>query len=477
MKTGWVGALVVVVVAMSSAQTLAGETRQVGVICLERAVPECELLQDISALLADQGIDVIGPGSLRARLALHQVGPPSGQVVQSFVGLGAAIAQGIERFFYKGEAEAIAQLLPLFTLGIDNLDVLARRQDYADQIFQAGVVLVRAYRAQAQHEQAEAIAQNLARHFPGKLASASLVPPDIIALLADQAAHVAAAQTRLTLVADAAEGCQRLVNGVAAGALAIHVHPDTPYFITLDCGSNQAPLWRISVAGGESIQAPLTGGDPMEVVFATGDPGERAGIASALGALVFWSGLDTLVGVGARQSEPGAAIFRVERSAGARWSETHAQESTRQTLARLFPELSFAEPVALTQGPASAPRSVWLTPALFGTGAAVGIAGGAILYLAQGQAVELRCSPDALSLSDGDCAGVREVRFQNQAQFDDARASIRTQRIIGSVGLGAGVGLLGWGLWRALSPGDNDAAQMALWLAPNGAGAGVAWRY
>ena len=126
--------------------------------------------------------------------------PGVGQAKEALAqGADIVIAAGVESFFYRSNESAIEIISPMFDLGIAHPEVLSRRPDFADQIFSAGIILVRAHGNLGNEEDRRAVARLLVKRFPSKEASATTVPPKVIKLLEEERANIAAAGATIAL--------------------------------------------------------------------------------------------------------------------------------------------------------------------------------------------------------------------------------------------------------------------------------------
>ena len=114
------------------------QAHRVAVVALDDSARAGSLIQTVSGLLDRAKFDVVVGDRLQRALAERLVAAPRGAVAAKFAGMANVIADGVEQFFYKGNQAAIDKLSPVFDMGLADLEVLARRPDFAAQIYQAG---------------------------------------------------------------------------------------------------------------------------------------------------------------------------------------------------------------------------------------------------------------------------------------------------------------------------------------------------
>ncbi|MFW6058305.1 MAG: hypothetical protein ACOC9W_05570, partial [Persicimonas sp.] len=203
------------------------------------------VIETLLSLLDSRGFEVLSPDTLQRRMSSSLVPKTPPDVAKQFVGLTPQIARGIERFFYKGNDAALETLTPAVNLGMAHMDVLARRPDFASQVFEAGIVMIRAYRNVKRENDARRLARGLVAAFPGFDLASESAPPAVVELLEGQRASLDEGGTRMKVAMVDATGCKALVNGTSVGAEAFAVSPDKRYFVTMECGAGAAPLWVV----------------------------------------------------------------------------------------------------------------------------------------------------------------------------------------------------------------------------------------
>lgn len=406
---------------------------------------------------------IVGP-ELVARLDRARVPDPDSAVSGQFSGMTTAIASGVERFFYKGNEAAIDAISPVFDLGMAHPEVLARRPDYADQIFSAGIVLVRAYDDLEQTEKRDAVTRLLARKFPTKQPSATTVPPNVIKLLQAERTKLMAAGTKITLDPTRAEGCTLFINGVKAEpGTPYAVDAATDYLVRLDCGGALSPVWKTRVDRGTETLVPVPEGDPLDEVMVQSDFRARKRVEAQLAAVSYWAQVDTVVGVSrqAATAEQALLVVRMDGNDRTQWSDGLTEESVQRAIAKVFPELGTAGDVdAVASGEPVRRGSIGPALLFIGAGAALDAAGVVLLVTANQRSRMLGCSnPDPDESLD--CDGVDPLMLDAAAYQRDLDA-IRLRRTLAWPMIAVGTVSIGYGIFRMLRRSPKPAVAIAL---------------
>lgn len=467
------------------------EAYRVAVVPLDQGAKSGALMERVHGLLDTAKFDVWAGQRLAEKVAKRQVPVPSRETAAKFSGLGTVIADGVESFFYKGHETAIERLTPVLDLGMNNLEVVARRPDFADQIYQAGLVVVRAYHNLEQLENAQATAQLLVRRLPGLQPSPSSVPPKIVRFMQVQRDALAKSNTMLKVDKIDGEGCTAYVNGTPIGEKAVPVSSRIDYFVTMDCGQSQAPVWRVRVPAGQTVVVPVAAGNPLDFAMADGTFESRRLAESHLRMVSFLVDSPRVLGVSqemADDTEEKILVVRVEQTGRAIWSDSADERTISRVLARVLPEYEQGDGEAgAVGGPAVAAEADagstdWVGWSLVGGGAALTGVGVYAILAAGDRAAQIECSPDtAANPSAADCEGVETIYFANDQEISDAEGEVTMTRILGGTAIAAGLGLAGWGSWRLLSEPEpavpNDGgAELTVQAGPTTDGARVGLR-
>lgn len=486
-------ALVVLVptVSLGAPPAVVGEEREhrVAVVALDDEARSGGVMQTVSGLLDGAKFDVMIGDRLEVALAERQVPAPRASVASKFSGLVNVIADGVEQFFYKGNEAAIAKLSPVFDMGMANLDVLARRPDFADQIFQAGLVMVRAYKNLGQDDNAEAVAQLLVKALPGLEPSAATAPPNIIRFMKKQRDRLAKEGTTLEVEMVRGKNCTAFINGSPVEPKSYPVAGGADYMVTMDCGGSAAPVWKLTVPVGAKVVAPVSPDDPMAMSMTSGDFRQRRKAEAYLRLVAFWSGAPRVLGVtrsAATETEESILFVRVAANGEAVWSDNTNERAISRGLARVLPEyrknVGDGEVPVVDDGGGEID---WLGWSLVGGGVVVAGVGSWVALAAEDRALQIECSPDTdYGTREGDCEGVSVLTFADQNELEQAESEVTLARVAGYGSILAGVGLASWGLWRLAAPEGRPSqasseASVSLEATPTrgGAMAGIRWHF
>jgi hypothetical protein len=429
-------------------------TRRVAVVALGEGSKSGSVMQTLLTLLDDDGFEVLEEERLRRLTDTSLVPDTPPEISRQFVGLSTRIGEGIEKFFYKGNDAALDRLTPVFNLGMAYPEVLARRPDFARQIFEAGLVMIRAYRNLKRHDDARRLARGLVEAFPGFDARSNSVPPEVVALLSNQREELAASGTKLQIEMVRGEGCQALVNGTSVGASPFAVSAETKYFVTMECGGGAAPLWRVQPVKSVTTRVPIATRHPLDYVMPNGGFRHRKSAEAYLQMVSFWADVPRVLGVAdAEDADASDSVILVHLEADGRagWSDRADKKTVSRMLVRVMNDYDGrpAKPEGQSWPQGSSESTDWLSWSLIGTGVLAAGAGTYGLFAAGARAKELRCSPDVNSgATEAECAGVREIYFANAREFEQASNQVDTVNLISGLGLAAGLSLVGWGVYR-----------------------------
>ena len=481
------------VLAQAPADTDAAESakpsadRRVAVVALGEGARSGSVIDTLLELLDTGGFEVMTEERLRHALARASVPKTPPEVAKQFVGMTGRIANGIEKFFYKGNQSALEILTPVVNLGMAHLEVLARRPDFASQVFEAGLVMVRAYRNMNRGDDARRLARALVTAFPGFETDTDSVPPPIAKLLNSQRQAVASEGTWMKLMPVEGDGCGMVVNGTRVGRKRFAAAADADYFVTMECGGAETPLWRVRPEKGAESEVPIPRQHPLEYEMPDASFHHRKLAERYLQTVAYWADLSRVLGVteatGA-EADDSVVLVHVNRDGRTVWSDRADERTVSRMLARVMPDFDAGKASA---GAGGAPDTSdeptdWLAWSLVGTGAAITAAGVVGFVAADGRATELACSPDSpAEPTAAECAGVTEYRFDTNQELAAAQSQVTTVQIISGVGLAAGIGLAGWGTWRLLdnpeSASGNDSVAWRVGVSTMGASVSARWRF
>jgi len=439
-----------------------GERREIAVLSFDEGTEAGALMETVSEELDRAQYDVVAGDALDERLRERQHREVPKEVAADFAGIADEIGDGVKSFFYKGNETAVEELTPIFDLGMGHPEVLVRRPDFAEQIFQAGIVLIRSHRNLNNDGKARAVARQLVRNLPGREPSPSTAPPGTIRFFRTQLEKLNDRGTKLGVEKVGSDKCTAYLNGTQVGTSMYTVAPGEAYYLRLECGTAGAPVWRIQIPEGEHVTAPIAGQSPREFTMTGGDFTSRRRAENYLRLVRFWTEIPQVLGVERKtpaDSSEGVLVVRVDAEGEATWSDTQDRGEIRRAISRVMPDYEVGASPAPDPGtgaPARRDSGRWVDWTLVGVGAA-GIAGGVIgTILTESRAREIRCSPDTGGTPD-DCSGVETVRFDNSDEIDSAEQEVTLARIGYISAYAVGAGLATWGALRLVDRGPERA--------------------
>ncbi|MFB6352172.1 MAG: hypothetical protein ABEN55_01165 [Bradymonadaceae bacterium] len=424
----------------------------------------------------DSGALMHTVSNLLDRVEQRRAEPVSERVAAKFSGIANVIGEGVRSFFYKGNETVVEKLTPVFDLGMGHPEVLARRPDFADQIFQTGVILVRAYINLEQREDAAAVAQLLARRLPGMEPAPSTAPPNIIRFFREQRKAVADGGATLRVEKVGADDCTSYVNGSAVGNRALTVAAEEPYYLTVECGDTESPVWKRAFEPGEEATVSVSAGEPLEIAMKNANFQERKRAEDYLRLVSEWTGIPQVLGVKQPTAETegdSVLVVRVGADGEASWSDTSRGGEVNQAIARVMPDY---QPAGSASNRAAGGRHRWLDWTLAAGGVAILAGGTAGGVLTENRAHRIQCSTGAAS----SCAGVTLLEFDNSAELRRAERQVNTARAGYISALAVGAGLTTWGTWRLLQKPKKEtkrASNMRLQPGPGPVGVSVHVRW
>jgi hypothetical protein len=476
MNTRFALAALVGTTALLAALPLDATAQTFAAVALDDKARRAQLDNEVATNLRNVGIGVVVGEELVEKLESRQSDEPDPELLGRFAGLTTSIGSGVNEYFYAGNERAVELLAPAFDLGVNNRDVLARRPDYAEQVYSAGVVLVRAYRDADKDSSADAVVNILARHFPSKSASAATVPPDVIKLIVAAKKKVAEDEAFLEFEGIGEGNCTTYLNGFpVTGRVA--VVPDLTYFARHDCGRERTPTWEIRAGRGEVRVVPIMSGPYTEFELASSSVRDRARAERLMQAIAFWTDLDGVVGASTRGVDDQELVVGRWMPSGVTWSDGISSANLQAALSRVFPELDgelgsaspagadagVSESEASGDGPGALP---WLALG----GGSIAAAGGVVLFLAANTLdAELECSVDTAS-TGRDCSGVEAKRF-TPGEIDDATSRVNLQRIGAYTAWGLGAVAIGWGIYALVTHDSGEQPTATFGVSPTRGGA------
>jgi hypothetical protein len=482
-QTIWRGArafasVIAVIIAMAAVPAVAqdGETNgldpadfRVAVVALDDGTKSGATTDTVSSLLDDAKFDVVAGERLESMLNDRQSRSIPSSVKSKFSGLTTAIAAGVEKFFYKGNNTAVERLAPLFDMGMSHPEVLARRPDYAQQVFEAGIVLIRAYKNLDQEENAQAVARLMIKTLPGLEASPATAPPKIVRYLQQQRETVGEDGTRLAVDIVDGEDCTTYVNGSPVQEREYVVAHEVSYYLTMDCGGDLAPVWRVDVKKGATATAPVAPEDPMSFVMKDGTFRQRRSAEAYLRMVAYYADVPRVLGVSRElgDGDENLLVLRVERGGDALWSDSTDETKVRRVLAKVMPEYQMAtsQPMSDVAASKSAESGKPDILGLSMLGGGVVAAGVGSFFVVDAARIEKRvnCSRNygpALSADECERFDTHDVELDaGFAEDEFARAGVH--RALGWTMVGVGAVATGFGVYRLLRSGSAESEQSA----------------
>ncbi len=362
--------------------------------------------------------------------------------------------KGTEVFFYKGERDAIELLSPLFQLGLAEFGYVSGKPEIADQVFEVGVLLIRAYDGLGRQAERDATAQLVAKYFPAREPSLEKSPPKTIELVRKAKAEIHKSNSKLALKPIGGDGCVAMMNGVEVKDGVFPVASNSDVFVQARCGETRGPLMKIAVKPGTSVVAlvPVTNISTLKMSDDSFESRRSAEVT--LQGLQFWGGFDEVVGVRTPESDDDPpTLFAHLRGGKITWTETVGVPAFVGYVQQTF-DLS-------AEAQAEPSSTDWLAYTLIGGGVVSIGAGVALFFIGTGKASDLICSGYATEKpSEGDCSGDPLGPFTKE-QFESEVSSADTLRVTGVALAGVGVGAITWGIIRLITGSDSDHATIS----------------
>lgn len=460
--------------SLISAQALAAD-KSFAVVALDESPSSEALVQDITKTLNEGALSIKNQAELRQAVERSLVDPPREEVLEKFRDAKGRLAKGIHSYFYESPEAAIAQLVPLVDAGLEHPEMLAHHTELSSIIYEAAVVLLRAYRDREQGKELVTLAEAMATRFPSLLPNMQSATPEIISLVQEKKSALAATKLNMQLrLVNARPGCQATINGAIANQGSYALAQGQPYFLRMDCGL-QPKVWKLSPVVQGDIVVPLTDGDPFAFQMRDASFESRDRVEQQLRFIAYWAKVDTLIGVSranaTNQSEDSMLLARVEGGKAAIWNDGEGANAVNRVLSRMVPELNLSAPVPVRDKTAS---SVWPWVGV-GAGTLLAVGGSYAIWSAEGDAKRLRCSgQDAVA---AECVGVDRYENLSADDFESYSSDVTTKRYVGGGAIVVGAGLLGVGIWSLLT--DDESGERALILNPglNGFSAALMWSF
>jgi hypothetical protein len=418
------------------------------------------MTRGVAQALGEEGFAVWDRAEIERALSPVVIPAPTREAMQPFVGLDGQLNEGVRSFFYLGEQGAIDRLREPVALGLRSAEVLIHRPDWAGQIIDGGVVLVRAYAegGKKTRKEASALAEQLARTFPSYVATAELVPPETLKVFEE--ARTRALEGRATLSFEGAErpGCRVYLNGAPVTTTSLPVAADTPYAVRQECGAGAPFAFRVTVPAGKTRAVTLVDTDPLALAMPDDELSTRAKVERSMRFLSAVTGVPSAIGVSRARGQAATPqerylFVRVEQGAGAVWSDGTDPVTMRELLVRVLPELDTAAIDRMVRARQPAPSAQQADEGGMGAKGWLGVGG---LVLGAGAlGASAYFNAEAGDLGD-QMASPQPSRAAYDA-LDDDRTSAQTS---GQIALYAGGGLIALGagllLWELL--GGEDTA-------------------
>lgn len=467
--------------AASAESTGGGEPARAALVSLGEGSIVGEAVSRVEDLLETAGVEVVTHEQLADLLdARRSLGVPA-ELSAQFAGLTDGIADGVEKFFYKSDQSAVARLQPLFSLGVDHPEVLSRRPDYARQVFEAGVVLVRAYTRLSDEAAARLTARQMVMALPGLNASAATAPPKIIQFLHEEREALAEGASELVVEVVDGAGCAAYVNGTPVRGRAYPVEAGRAYFLRVECGREAAPIWRWEAVEGATSRVLIGREDPLELALGDGGvPRERA-LQGYLEMIALWSGVPDSIGVAPAAGGGGVVLVGKMGAGEPTWSEAGRVAGVDRMLARVMPGYSLSGGASVPDPEPVVVGSARRWGAWGWTGAGVASVGSATYLLHRASAMQTRV--ECAANVEPDHTAQRCARWETfGAELEESwvrRQYRRAHRMRLAAWPLAGVGAvaLGYGLFQLLRPVEAQRPIVDLRPGPTAVGASIRARF
>lgn len=428
------------------------ERRQLAVVSLGERTPTTWVVE-IADVLDEGRFEIVHGEQLRGRLRRRQVTQLEPGVDERIDQLAGALKRGIAKFHGTGNETAIEALATPFEQAIRQPQAFARRPAFAERLFRAGMILVRAYRNLGETEGARGIARDLYRYLPGLEPSLAQARLEDIHFYYRERAAVAATGAKLTMPVAGDASCRPYLNGTPISGGDAKVDSDHTHVVSTRCGDEWGPIWRVDLRPGEYATVPVSQRAPRRVELANWSRRGRRRVSQYLRVITHWTDVSATIGIGRPPSDDGAGYvaMRVPADGEATWSTVDERGDVTPALRRLLPGVALQSPSERSAGGSDAKR--WLDWTLVAGGSAGLAAGATFAALTEARAGRLPCA------SGGRFPFTRSLVARPESCTQAQRRDLRLQRAGYVTTLLAGASLTTWGLLRNLQREPIEAAE------------------
>jgi hypothetical protein len=449
---------VCVLLLLISLPASSDQRRDVGLVNIDDSQHSQSVLDEVRRMHGGGQYRFSTERDLRLELRERSISSPSSRLAAQFSGLSNRIAEGVEKFFYKGNERAIEILEPEYDRGISNLQMLAFRPDYADQIFEAGVILVRAYLNESRPQKAEQIARELAEAFPLGRVSDESIPPEARNLIEGQLDELESGGAQLVFAGQLESGCQIFLNGIEVADRRLVVAKGKDYFWRVDCVDESSSVWRVSeLTTGETRQIPVSTGDPLSEEDSDISEVSRRELEADFALLCSSTDLSRILGFLEADKRKNGALrvfdYRCETRSGV-WSHRFSRARAGTQVGRILRGKEVAPAATLRRDDSETVMNWGLIAGgsvLTGAGLVAGISANARLR-------EVECSPTLNRQGRPDsCRGVDRIGFANRGEAKNAESTAKWVRGFGYAGIAIGAAAVSWGVWRMIDTSREES--------------------
>lgn len=409
--------------------------------------------------------------ALETAIQRRRAPTPSTEVMESLVTATQQIGHGIERFFYMLPHRAVPILQPALDVSWHNPEALAYRPDLSDQVWQAGIILLRAAADSEKNSKKKSAAHELAVQLitlmPSRATDPTVVPPEMRVVLEDARSEIAELKTTLRLqVVD--PDCDVFLNGIKTTAdQDIIVHPAGRYYVHSDCSLlTTPPIWRVPLEPESDNVILVPAVEPHRPTAHHVHPARERAIGEwYLRAATEMADATLAVGVSAVVDSDDIVLARFDRAERSIvWSDSDFAESIRRSMPTIFPEYTemFAanaedEATQLRDFTIPDKKPVdWFGVGFVGGGAVAAGLGTYFIVAAKRQGHLLDCAINNPTPPPGvDCSDVAVGTYFED--FNGELRSVGSARTAGWMLVGVGAASIGYGVYRLLRPPPRQA--------------------
>lgn len=464
--------------AQEAVQGQTSEGRSIGVVALDDNEGSKRASTRMAEVLVSGGHKVVYGDQVFKRIqeAKSEVSP---EVAREFSGISERIAKGVKSFFYEGYDQAIDQLAPLLQLGIKRFSFVAQRPDIAAQLYEAGLVLIRAYEGRDQSKDAEAIASVLVRYFPAQKPTLDSSPPEVIEMIRAARKRVAGDEAAVGIKPIGKGECNSFLNGSRVADGFFPVAAGQEVFVQVECDGTKGPQWKLSVSSGQRVIAPVPVAEINDLNLSDDSFESRREAERVMQAIRFWAGLDEVIGIRHPETEGDApTLFGHLKDGSVTWTETNDIPALVGYVERTFDiEAKSAYATLGNHEKSETPAQPLDWPGIgLAAGGAVAAGVGVVLIISgKSSEQELICSGFANEApASGDCDGVENLGRLSQGEFEEKVSSADTRLVLGYTLVGLGAGALGYGIYRLIV---GDGSEAAASIAPREGGVEASVRF